>query len=1009
MAVTQCVGAGSPVWVRLTRHYLHRMTDPIRDALQAALGPSFTLGRELGGGGMSRVFLARDSALAREVVVKLLSPELAQELSVERFGREIALAAALQHANIVPVLSAGVTANGLPYYLMPFIEGSSLRDLVSGNKAMPINDVLLVLNDVCRALAYAHGRSVVHRDIKPDNVMLSGGAALVTDFGIAKAMSSARTTSSNDQLTRMGTSIGTAAYMAPEQGAGDPDADHRADIYALGAMAYELLTGHPPFGTRAPHAQLVAHLSEAPVPVSTLRADAPEPLARLVMQCLEKDPAMRPQQATDALEYLADAALATRTGTTAQYSARGAATAHAATGGPVASRPGQTHRARNATVLAVAVGAVAVAAVWFVKRGPSAPTGPDASLVAVMPFTVRDASLDVWREGMVDILARSLDGAGSLRTVSPSMSIAKATTRGDVTTATALGTSLGAGLVVFGELSPVGRDSVRARVALVDVARGKVQQDVDISGEATRIDALADSVAIQLIRSLGSSGGLVGGARLSSMGTSSLAALKAYLQGQQYYRRGVVDSSLSAFELAVSIDSLFGLGWRGVASTYIRKGQEGRPEAQAALDRAIRLKGGGSPRDSLLLHGDSLRLAVVRRTPTATDPIDEIPALTALFATLTEATRRYPNDAELWLELGDAGFHFGALAQRSDSVVLGDFRKAIALDSMLIVPYFHAQSLAMRLGRFREAAGYSEHIPRLQPGSSPIYAVIKSLLDSAPAYSAAARAHFDTLPVAYVASLLQQFGEVPEATPLALAIAKTQLERLAKTPSLADSAPFARLLQQQQVRGGKAGESQQLLTLNDRVQLARAGVLQTAAVLAEAAPLLVSKAVTLGPVMPLFASARDTVALQTMVRVFDSVDVATRARGEGATAHQSDAARAYLALARGDSSAALRGFLSIPMAMCGGSPCAVAVTARLLMNARRDAEAARLLDRALPSSMASVLAPQLMSMRAEVAERMNDRATARGWYQRVIAQWGAGDAAFQPTVKAAQAGLGRVK
>ena len=146
-----------------------------------------------------------------------------------------------------------------------------------------------------------------------------------------------------------------------------------------------------------------------------------------------------------------------------------------------------------------------------------------------------------------------------------------------------------------------------------------------------------------------------------------------------------------------------------------------------------------------------------------------------------------------------------------------------------------------------------------------------------------------------------------------------------------------------------------------------------------------------------------------MVRVSDSLDGATRARGEGATAHQSDAARAYLALARGDSSAALRGFLSIPMAMCGGSPCAVAVTARLLMNARRDAEAARLLDRALPSGMASVLAPQLMSMRAEVAERMGDRATARGWYQRVIAQWGGGDAAFQPTVKAAQAGLARVK
>jgi serine/threonine protein kinase len=248
------------------------MPDTFRDPLQAALGATVQLGRELGGGGMSRVFLARDTSLGREVVVKVLAPELAQEFSVERFGREIALAAALQHAHIVPVLSAGVTAEGLPFYVMPFVEGASLRDRVTGGRGLPVADVLLVLGDVTRALVYAHGRGVVHRDIKPDNVMLSGGAALVTDFGIAKAMGTARATSAHDgQLTRMGTSIGSPAYMAPEQGAGDPAADHRADLYALGAMAYELLTGQPPFGDRAAHAQLVAHLSEAPVPVTARR------------------------------------------------------------------------------------------------------------------------------------------------------------------------------------------------------------------------------------------------------------------------------------------------------------------------------------------------------------------------------------------------------------------------------------------------------------------------------------------------------------------------------------------------------------------------------------------------------------------------------------------------------------------------------------------------------------------------------------------------------------------
>jgi serine/threonine-protein kinase len=327
------------------------MPDTFRDPLQAALGATVQLGRELGGGGMSRVFLARDTSLGREVVVKVLAPELAQEFSVERFGREIALAAALQHAHIVPVLSAGVTAEGLPFYVMPFVEGASLRDRVTGGRGLPVADVLLVLGDVTRALVYAHGRGVVHRDIKPDNVMLSGGAALVTDFGIAKAMGAARAADARDGLlTRMGTSIGSPAYMAPEQGAGDPATDHRADLYALGAMAYELLTGQPPFGDRAPHAQLVAHLSEPPVPVAIRRPDVPAPLAELVMRCLAKDPADRPQHAADLLEPLADAASIARLGASGQFAtptAPGASDARGAGPGAGPAGPAPPRPARR--------------------------------------------------------------------------------------------------------------------------------------------------------------------------------------------------------------------------------------------------------------------------------------------------------------------------------------------------------------------------------------------------------------------------------------------------------------------------------------------------------------------------------------------------------------------------------------------------------------------------------------------------------------------------------------
>jgi tetratricopeptide (TPR) repeat protein/tRNA A-37 threonylcarbamoyl transferase component Bud32 len=269
------------------------VSQQVRDQLQKTLGAAYTLERELTGGGMSRVFVAEETRLKRKVVVKLLSPELAQGISIERFEREIQTAAALQQANIVPVLSAG-DMGGLPYYTMPFVEGESLRARLARGP-LAIGEVISVLRDIARALAYAHSRGVVHRDIKPDNVLLSGGAAVVTDFGIAKAISASRTQGSGATLTSIGTSIGTPAYMAPEQAAGDPDIDHRADIYALGAMAYELLSGQAVFANRTPQRMLAAHMSEQPEDISLKRPDTPVALGELVMRCLAKEATSRPQ------------------------------------------------------------------------------------------------------------------------------------------------------------------------------------------------------------------------------------------------------------------------------------------------------------------------------------------------------------------------------------------------------------------------------------------------------------------------------------------------------------------------------------------------------------------------------------------------------------------------------------------------------------------------------------------------------------------------------------------
>src|SRR5262245_61652019 len=278
------------------------MTSDLRDQLQRALGDAYTLERELGGGGMSRVFVATERALGRQVVVKILPGEMAGQVSVERFKREIALAAKLQHPHIVPLLTAG-DAEGLPYFTMPLVEGESLRARLAKHGELPLHDAVRRLREIASGLAYAHERGIVHRDIKPDNVLLSGGSAMVTDFGVAKALS-ASSNAEAGKATSLGVALGTPAYMAPEQASADPNIDHRADIYAFGILAYEVLTGQTPFVGRTPQILLAAHVTEAPDHVTKRRANIPPALAALVMRCLEKRAADRPQSATDLVHAL---------------------------------------------------------------------------------------------------------------------------------------------------------------------------------------------------------------------------------------------------------------------------------------------------------------------------------------------------------------------------------------------------------------------------------------------------------------------------------------------------------------------------------------------------------------------------------------------------------------------------------------------------------------------------------------------------------------------------------
>ncbi len=331
--------------------------DPFEAELRAALGDAYVLERELTGSGMSRVFVATEKALNRQVVVKVLPPELAAGVNRERFRREIQLAAQLQHPHIVPLHAAG-TAGDLLYFTMPFIEGESLRHALHEGVKFSPREVVRILHDVADALSYAHSRGVIHRDIKPGNVLRSGSHAVVTDFGVAKAISAAMPTVG---MTTSGMAIGTPAYMAPEQLAGDPAADHRVDLYAVGLLGYELLAGEAPFKASSPQETMAAQLTRAPEPISKRRPDAPPALSALLTRCLAKNPADRPQSAgeivslLDALDVSSGAMAPQRAFTPARWWVIGGAVAAAAIAAiafwPRASTPTQLATTPDTTTI----------------------------------------------------------------------------------------------------------------------------------------------------------------------------------------------------------------------------------------------------------------------------------------------------------------------------------------------------------------------------------------------------------------------------------------------------------------------------------------------------------------------------------------------------------------------------------------------------------------------------------------------------------------------------------
>ncbi len=562
------------------------------DRLQRSLGHTYRLQRELGGGGMSRVFLGEEVALRRPVVIKVLPPELGAGLNLERFRREIELAASLQHPHIVPLLAAG-EADGLLYYTMPLVEGESLRARLVREQELPIGDAVRLLRDVVDALACAHEHGVVHRDIKPDNVLVSRHHGLVTDFGVAKALSDATGRSS---LTSVGVALGTPAYMAPEQASADPHADHRVDIYAVGVLGYEMLAGRPPFTGNTPQAILAAQVTQAPTPVTELRATVPPPVAAMVMRCLEKKPADRWQTADELLHQLEGSATPSGGTQPVRVISAGAAAPPA-----IPSRRRQLPLLALGGSAAVAIGLLVV--LWSGRREAVSPAVPDAGekTLAVLPFKNLGSPEDQYfADGLTEEITSRLAAVSGLGVISRTSADQYRTTSKSLKD---VGRELGAGYVLEGsvrwEKRSGGPSRVRVTPQLIRVADDRHlwadRYDAELADLFEVQGRIAQAVTSALDVALGGPGGP------SAAPTANPEAYDFYLRGMEYDRRDGREDEIRAIQLfqrAVQLDSGFAQGWARLAKSsaqlYFAYGRTpDRLElAQRAAEQALRLQPG---------------------------------------------------------------------------------------------------------------------------------------------------------------------------------------------------------------------------------------------------------------------------------------------------------------------------------------------------------------------------------------------------------------------------------
>jgi hypothetical protein len=613
---------------------------------------------------MSRVYLATDHALGRSVVVKTLPDQLAAD-AAQRFKREIRTAAALQHPNIVPLLSAG-EADGIPYYTMPWVDGASLRERLKKGP-VPVGEAIIILRDIARALSAAHAKGVVHRDIKPENVLLSQGAALVTDFGVARALSAATTNgaSGTNFQTATGMSVGTPEYMSPEQFVADPSIDHRTDIYAWGVVAYEMLSGHHPFEGASGSALLKAHMTSTPTPLPTLSPAVPRHVAGVIARSLQKDPSMRPANADEIVAVLE---------------------------GNAAKAPkAPASRKRMVTIAAVAAIAIIAIGVVALERGASTAPPRDARRIAVAPFRVGGAApgIHYLREGLGDLMTPQLQAIPGVSTSGMRVLLEQwRRTGGSIDAdlpddrALAAAKGAGAGELILGEV--VGTEKhLTISAQLVRVSDGKPLAPAKVEGPSDSAAVLASRLVATLLS-------VRDGAtmdRVRNVISTNPDAITAFVSGESAYRHGRYTEAAHAFSDAYQRDTTFALAALRIntANGWVINGSAIPGDwLLRAWKRRDRLGGA----DSVLLAaltGPRYPVAF----PTARD------YQRGLFAAAEQT-----HSAELWYEAGDFAVHRWRLGGDSTAPqrALDAFRRAEALDSSFVPALEHQAFLYAVLG-----------------------------------------------------------------------------------------------------------------------------------------------------------------------------------------------------------------------------------------------------------------------------------------------------------------------